>query len=270
MATRERSGLFQGLSFPGGKWTARTFGVIVGILAWYLVAIVFPEDLLPFPLEAVEASIELLESGIVAKHLWATISRTIWGFLGATILGVGLGVIMGLSDYGEQFTTPYIVIGLAMPGIAWAAIMTIIFGLASVAPIAATTVTVFPFISLNVWKGVENIDVDLIQMSRSFGVSWPRLIRRTILPSVAPALFTALRIGIAISWKVETNAEIFASKTGVGIRALQAFDGYRYDEAMAWAAIFLVIVVLLEFLVLRPLERKVFEYRPEADFDVVR
>lgn len=251
------------------KWRARGFSVLLGLGAWLGIAYYFPMGLFPGPFDTVVASIELLQSGIVWEHLEATLVRTFAGFLGAAILGVGLGVAMGIHGYSEHFITPYIIIALSVPGIAWAAIITIIFGFGFMGPVLATTLTVFPYIALRVWKGVENIDTDVIEMSHSFGISRRRLVRRMILPSVAPALFTAARFGLAISWKVETQAEIFASNTGVGIRSLEAFSRYQYSRAMAWAVVFVVIILALEVFVIRPLERRMFEYRQDANFDVL-
>ena len=260
---------FPEFDLPGVKLIPWTLGVILGLATWYAIAIIFPMGLLPNPHETAIASYELIRSGNVWPHLWATLFRTFWGFAGAAILGIAAGVFMGINDFGEDFVTPYIMIAVSIPGIAWAAITTLIVGFGTLAPILATVVTVFPYMALNVWKGVENIDTDLIAMSRSFTTSRPRLLVHMIIPSVAPAVFTALRFGLAISWKVETAAELFASNTGMGIRAIEAFRFYDFQGAMAWSIIFVVFIVLVEVLILRPLERKVFEYRPEADFDVL-
>jgi NitT/TauT family transport system permease protein len=269
MATRSNSFRNPIRVAVGDKWAARIIGVGLGVLAWWLVTAIFPRGLFPGPLETVYASQELIASGIVYTHMEATFSRTFAGFIGAFLVGAAIGIVMGINNFGEHFSTPVIIIALSVPGIAWAAITTIIFGFGAIAPIVATAVTVFPYISLRIWKGVEDIDPTLIRMSRSFDISRLRLLRRMILPSVAPALFTAVRFGLAISWKIETQAEIFASNSGVGYRAIEAFSRYQYDTAMAWAVVFVVIVFILEMAILRPLERKVFAYRQEADFDVL-
>ncbi|MFA1610938.1 ABC transporter permease [Halobellus rubicundus] len=269
MATSSRSSRIPFRSTIGDAWAARIIGLVGGLAAWYLVTIVFPRGLFPGPMETVTASVELLASGVVWTHMEATFFRTFLGFIGAFFVGAAIGIAMGINNFGEQFSTPIIIIALSIPGIAWAAITTIIFGFGIAAPVVATAVTVFPYISLRIWKGVEDIDPTLIRMSRSFDISRGRLLRRMILPSIAPALFTAVRFGLAISWKIETQAEIFASNSGVGYRAIEAFSRYQYDTAMAWAVVFVVIVFALEMLVLRPLERKVFAYRKEADFSVL-
>ena len=269
MSTSSRSFPIPLRSTIDDKWVAAIVSAALGLAAWWLVTLVFPRGLFPGPIETVNASVELLASGVVWTHMEATFFRTFLGFIGAFFVGGALGVAMGINNFGEHFSTPIIVIALSVPGIAWAAITTIIFGFGVAAPVIATAVTAFPYISLRIWKGVEDIEPNLIKMSRSFGISRTRLLRRMILPSVAPALFTAVRFGLAISWKIETQAEIFASNSGVGHRAIEAFSRYQYDTAMAWAAVFVVVVFLLEMAILRPLERKVFAYRQEADFGVL-
>lgn len=269
MATRERTFHLPGFDALRSKYMAWSVGIAIGIGGWLAIAAVFPMGLFPTPIESIVATEELMQTNSVWDHIWGTLSRSFIGFLGAALIGISLGVIMGLSNFGERFSTPYVVIGLAIPGIAWAAIWTIVLGLGGEAAILATTVTVFPYITLNVWKGVENIDTDLIKMSRSFGISRSRLLKRMVLPSVAPALFTASRFGVAIAWKAETAAELFATQNGIGKRAFETFARYQYDTTMAWAIVFVVVIILFEFLVFRPLERRVFSYRQDADFDVI-
>ena len=269
MATQEPTLTLPGVGQFRSKYIAWTVGLGVGIGGWLAVAAWVPMGLFPTPSETLTASIELLGTNRVWEHTWATLSRSILGFFGAALIGISLGVIMGLSNFGERFATPYVVIGLSIPGIAWAAIWTIVLGLGGEAAVLATIVTVFPYVTLNVWKGVENIDTDLIKMSRSFGISRNRLLKRMVLPSVAPALFTATRFGLAIAWKAETAAELFATSNGIGKRALETFARYQYDTTVAWAVVFVIIIIGFEFLIFRPLEKRVFSYRQDADFDVL-
>lgn len=269
MATRGRTIHLPDVEDLRGMYLNWGIAAGIGLGGWLAIAAAFPMGLFPTPVEAVTASWELVQTKSFLKHVGGTLSRSLWGFLGAAIIGISVGIVMGLSNFGERFSTPYVIIGLSIPGIAWAAIWTIVLGLGGEAAILATIVTVFPYITLNVWKGVENIDTDLIKMSRSFGISRSRLLRRMVLPSVAPALFTATRFGVAIAWKVETAAELFATQNGIGKRAFETFARYQYDTTMAWAFVFIVIIVLFEFGIFRPIERRVFAYRQDVDFGVL-
>lgn len=257
------------INVPFSNQVARVFGLALGVVLWTAVAAVFPEQLMPFPWELISLTADLFVRGVVFENLWFTLLGTMLGFVGALILGGGIGVVMGTTRYGQGFSTPYVIVGLSIPAVAWAAAATISIGLSIWAPIAAATLTVFPYIAINVWKGVEQIEMDQIHMSNSFDVSNQRILTRLILPSIAPALFSAFRFGIAISWKVVTITEIFAASQGIGYKLFQSYQYYKFDDTWAWACVFFIVILIFEYLIFRPIERKVFEYRPETELDLI-
>lgn len=261
--------VLQDVPLLAGNMPARIFGIGLGILGWYLLALVFPNELMPYPYETVQLVLDLFRSGAVVEHLSITFQRTIAGFVGSVILGGGLGILLGLNTFGRKFFTPYVVVGLSMPAVTWAAVATLIFGFGFLSPVTATILTTFPYIAINVWKGVENIDVDLIEMSNAFEISKPRILWRVLLRDTAPALFSAGRFGLAISWKIVTLAEIFASSSGIGYKLIQAYELYKFEEAWAWAAVFMIVILLIEYGVFKPLERRVYKYREEMSFAAI-
>lgn len=251
------------------KLTARLFGLLLGLLGWMALASIFPNQLMPFPYETLDLAWGLIESGQAWPNLKATLLRTFWGFIGSMILGTVLGVFMGINNYSQRFFTPYVVIGLSVPAIAWAAVTTIIYGFSIMAPVIATVLTTFPYVAINVWKGVENLEAELIDMSKSFQISNRRMLRRMILPSAAPFLFSSFRFGLAISWKIVTIAEIFAASSGVGYKLMQSYQLYQFETAWAWASLFIIVILAIEYGIIKPIERRVFEYRHDADFALI-
>ena len=49
-------------------------------------------------------------------------------------------------------------------------------------------VFVFPYVAVNVFEGVKNIDRELLDMGRAFKVQRSAMIRRIVLPSLTPYL----------------------------------------------------------------------------------
>lgn len=274
MATKDSGLLGRGKRFITSQqfidWGgARGFGILLGLLGWMGIAMVFPNRLMPFPLETLSLTWDLIRTGTAFPNLIATMWRTLWGLLGAMIIGTSFGILMGINGYGEQFFKPYVIIGLSIPAIAWAAVTTLIFGFNLLAPVGATILTTFPYIAINVWKGVETIEADIITMSQSFNVSRLRILYRLIIPSTAPFLFSAFRFGLSISWKVVTIAEIFAASNGIGYQLVQAYTTYQFGQAWAWAILFIIVILVIEYGFVKPLEHRVFEYRKDADFTLL-
>jgi ABC-type nitrate/sulfonate/bicarbonate transport system permease component len=267
MATKE-SNILSDLPIPDSTG-ARIFGIVMGFVGWTALASVFPNQLMPFPVETIGLAWGLVERGVAWSNLAATLSRTFWGFLGSMALGIFVGVIMGVNNYGQKFSTPYVFIGLSIPAIAWAAVTTLVYGFSIMAPVMATVLTTFPYIAINVWKGVEAIEADLINMSKAFNISRKRMLTRLIIPSAAPFLFSAFRFGLAISWKIVTIAELFAASSGVGYKLMQSYQLYKFEEAWAWAILFIIVILIIEYGLVKPLEKRVFEYRRDADFNLL-
>lgn len=251
------------------KWFARILGIAVGLVLWFWLASVFPNQLMPYPLEVFEITWGLVVSGTATEHLSITLLRTFLGFLGSMLFALVFGVMMGTTDYWERFNLPFVLVGVSIPAVAWAAITTVIFGFQLSATVVATVLTVTPFITIYIWRAVSQIDADLVEMATAFEVSRWRVLSRIILRSIAPTIFAMFRFSLAISWKIVLISETFASSSGIGNRLIAAYQRYRFEEAWAWALVFMVIILLIEYVLFKPLERRAFRYRREADFDKV-
>jgi ABC-type nitrate/sulfonate/bicarbonate transport system permease component len=269
MATEQRDGIVGSLDDNVQRWAPRVLAIVLTYGLWYGTASIFPENLMPYPVETLGLAWGLYASGAAIEQLIPTLSRIAVAFVCAMTIGILLGIAMGSTDFGQKYFSPFVVIGLALPSIALAAISRLIFGFTFIAPVIAATVAVFPFITVNIWKGVENVDQELLEMSSAFDISNRRLLRRVIIPNTAPSLFAAIRFGLALSWKVVTVVEVFAASNGIGFMVSSAYDSFRFAEAFAWAVVFMVIVIFVEYLVLKPLERRMFEYRQDVELDLV-
>ncbi|MFB6187389.1 MAG: ABC transporter permease, partial [Halobacteriaceae archaeon] len=167
--TRELIAQVEELNFE--KWFPRVLGIILAYLGWYVLATFFPNELMPYPIETVMFTAQVIVSSSFIHHLEMTLTRTVLGFIGSMIIGSAFGIVMGINDFGSKFFTPYVILGLSIPAVAWAAVSTVIFGFSIATPVVATILTTFPFVAVNIWKGVESLEQDLINMSESFDIS---------------------------------------------------------------------------------------------------
>lgn len=259
-----------------GLWgSARGIGIGLGILLWYALALNFPRNLLPGPFQTLGLAWGLITSGSAWLHVASTLQAVVFAFIFALALGGLMGLFMGINRFGTNFFTPYVNIGLSIPGLAWAATFFVIFhfqtfiGSVEIAPVLATTATVTPYLAINIWKGVESIENDLLEMATAFEISPQRQIRHVIVPNIAQDLFAAFRFGIAISWKVVTVAEFFAAQTGVGYMAMATYQVYNYEGTWAWAATFIIVILIIEYGIFRPIEEIVFDYREDAELSMI-
>jgi NitT/TauT family transport system permease protein len=235
-----------------------------------LSAFVFQPDtageitLLPTPITVLKEMWEALGRDDFWVNVFATLQHLAIGFTLAFVMGTTIGIAMGRSTYWDGFFRDYVMLTLTTPGLVFALICVMIFGLAGVGPIVAIVLTSFAHITVNVVEGVRAIPRDLMDMATAYGVRRSTRIRNIVLPAVAPFLFTAIRYGFAIAWKITALTELFGRTDGVGIQIRTAFDFFDIGAVLAWAFFLVGFALVMERLVLQRLERRFFRWRPKA------
>lgn len=250
-------------------WRIAGYALFVGI--WFgLSAFVFQPDtageltLLPTPITVLKEMWEALGRDDFWVNVFATLQHLAIGFTLAFVMGTTIGIAMGRSTYWDGFFRDYVMLTLTTPGLVFALICVMIFGLDPVGPIVAIVLTSFAHITVNVVEGVRAIPRDLMDMATAYGVPRSTRIRNIVLPAVAPFLFTAIRYGFAIAWKITALTELFGRTDGVGIQIRTAFDFFDIGGVLAWAFFLVGFALVMERLVLQRLERRFFRWRPKA------
>jgi ABC-type nitrate/sulfonate/bicarbonate transport system permease component len=181
------------------RWrlVARTaFPFLVVALAWEATAHlgVFPRKLFP-PLEEVAAALlRLTADGGLPHHVLDTLVRLLAGFALAAAAGVAIGFAMGRSRRAEDVFLPLISIGAPIPGLAYAPLFLLWFGLGNVtAVLLVAFVSAFPII-FNTWTGVKAVKEVWVRSAQAMGADDRRLLHHVILPGALPYMLTGLRL----------------------------------------------------------------------------
>ena len=92
-------------------------------------------------------------------------------------------------------------------------------------------------------------------MSDAFRV--PRMRRAThlLVGGAMSSAVTGVRLAFMTSWNSLLIVEWFGTTSGVGWRARFWYDALRFPGFVAWILLFVVFITLLDWLVLRRLER---------------
>jgi NitT/TauT family transport system permease protein len=70
-------------------------------------------------------------------------------------------------------------------------------------------------------------------------------------------------MSFAVAWKVEALTEVFGGTNGVGFQIRNEYQLFNITGVIAWMALFIVFMLLVERLVLRKLENRILAWRPE-------
>jgi NitT/TauT family transport system permease protein len=249
-----------GLAGESRLWIiARTaFPFLVVAALWEITAHLglFPRKLFP-PLEQVaDAFVRLTASGILPHHVLDTLVRLIAGFALAALVGVAIGFAMGRSRRAEDVFLPLVSIGAPIPGLAYAPLFLLWFGLGNFSAVLLVAfVSTFPII-FNTWTGVKAVKEIWVRSAQAMGADNRRLFHHVILPGALPYTLTGLRLGLAQAWRILVGVEMLAAVPwGLGWMIFGAREFLNTDVMLAGVVVIGVIGLALEKLVFQRLER---------------
>lgn len=252
--------------FAAIKRWQRTGALILGWVAflgiWALLSrfIVGPY-LLPHPLAIGSHMWEIIRDGQFIPHFLSSILKVFAGFGMAVLIGTPIGYFMGRSRYWKAFFHDPVMVAGSVPGITYAVMALVIFGISLEGPILAVALISMPYVALNVAEGIEGVDRKLIDMSRAYRRGERDILRHVLIPSIMPFAFAGVRLSFALAWKVEQLTEVFGSSTGIGFKIRQEFEDFSITGVLAWVLLFIGFMLLIERFVLVRLERRLFRWR---------
>ena len=246
-AARERLRLIVRNIFP--------FAVVGGI--WEIVALagIFPRRLFPTLEDVASSFVHLTISGILPHHAIDTVIRLLSGFALAGIFGVTIGVLMARSRRAEDIFLPLVSICAPIPGLAYAPLFLLWFGLGNLSSVLLVGfVSAFPII-FNSWTGVKAVKEIWVRSAQAMGANDQRLFRHVILPGALPYILTGLRLGLAQAWRILVAVEMLAAVPwGLGWLIFGARKFLNTDTMMAGIVVIALIGLALEKFVFQKIE----------------
>jgi NitT/TauT family transport system permease protein len=247
-----------------GRIVPPLLAVLSVIAVWWLLYLIYPR-LLPGPVSTMREAVRLVSDGTFFFHMYQSLRRVFVGSLVAMFLSVGVGIYMGTVVMGERFFQPLVVLGLTIPGLMWALIAVMLFGINEWSPYFAVTVTIFPMLVINIWAGVKALDKELIDMSSVFHFTPWMKISQVIIPQLLPNIFAATRYGLGLAWKVVVVVEMFGTSNGVGYQVMKSYQVFNMEGVIAWTLTFVAAMIVLEYGVINFAERRLTAWRPKID-----
>ena len=240
----------------------RTVSFALAFVFWELLALLLPSSILPGPIETTVVLWQNLADGDVFEHLWITLLRVFGGLALALAIAVPVGVLMGVHRAAEGILDIWVMVAMTIPSLCYALICFIWLGLNEFAAIVAIAITAAPSIAINVWEGVKGIDVKLIQMARAYEADRPQVFARVLMPQVMPYIMASLRFGLGIIWKITVFVELIGRPSGVGFKLFYWYQLADMKQVLAWTLLFTLVMLLIELVALKQLERYLFSWRP--------
>ncbi len=179
----------------------------------------------------------------LALQIFASLTRVAVGFTLSSIVGIGLGILIGSSRLMYDALDPIFQVLRTVPPLAWLPIALAAFREAEPSAIFVIFITSIWPIIINTTVGVQQVPQDYRNVSRVLQLSKTEYFFNILFPAAVPYIFTGLRIGIGLSWLAIVAAEMLVGGVGIGFFIWDAYNSSKMSEIIL-ALIYVVIVGL--------------------------
>lgn len=238
---------------------AISFGAL--LVLWQVGAWLADPRLLPPPAIVAVKLGAAIADGTLPYHVAITLARVAASFALAMLIGTAIGLAMGRRPRLDRIFDGWLVLFLNVPALVTIVLCYVWFGLVEAAAIAAVAVNKIPTVVVTVREGARALSRDNLEMAQVFRFGPLKTLRHVILPELYPFLIAAARSGLALVWKIVLVVELLGRSNGVGFQINVFFNFFDVAGILAYTIAFVVVIQMIEWFVLRPLEIRAGQWR---------
>lgn len=239
----------------------RSASLLALLLVWQGVVVLWHPDLLPAPQQVAVRFWSEWQSGVLPENLAITLLRVTASFGLAVIAGLLLGALMGRFHRIDEWLDAPLTLSLNMPALVVIILSFLWVGLNETAVIVAVVLNKTPTMAVIFREGVRAVDKGLLEVAAVHQLSRWRRFWFVWLPQIYPYFLAATRSGLALVWKIVLVVELLGASSGMGFKLGEFFQFFEIDAILAYALSFVVVIVILEALLIRPWESRVMRWR---------
>ncbi|HUQ59247.1 MAG TPA: ABC transporter permease [Lentzea sp.] len=232
------------------------------VLLWQLASStgVLPPEKLASPLTVAQSAGELIADGQLVDAFLVSLGRVFFGFLVGGLVGVALGLVSGLSRWGQTLLDPPVQMLRTLPHLGLIPLFILWFGIGEEPKLALVAAGVAFPLYLNLHSGIRQTDPGLVEAARVLGYSRVERVVHVVLPSAVPQTLVGLRIALGSAWLSLIVGEQVNADSGLGFLINNAREFLRTDVVVVGLVVYALLGLSTDALV-RLLERRVLRWR---------
>ena len=244
------------------KWHLPTVFVVIILLAlWQIASFKVGDYLLPNLLSILSGFIQIISTGVIWVHVFATLFRVLIGFS----LAVFASLILILFAYkwknARMIIKDFNSILNSVSVFVWIVLALIWFGITNSATIFTTLMVTLPILLSNLLEGMEHIDKRFLEVGSVYKFSKINEFKNIVLPSIFPSFIGGMRAGFGLGLKISVVAEMFGVTTGIGYILNYSREILSTNMVFVWAIILIIIMIIIDKLIFENLTKKVKKWQ---------
>ncbi|HAE88724.1 MAG TPA: sulfonate ABC transporter permease [Clostridiales bacterium] len=202
------------------------------------------------PSKMLDSFKSLSASGVLWKHVSATLSETVIGFLSATVIGLVVAVVLWSVEPLRRILEPYIVVLNALPKIALGPIIIIWVGAGKAAIVVMAILISVVITIINILNGFLSVDKDKILLMKTLSASRVQILFKLVLPSNLSNVIAALKVNVGMAWVGTIMGEYLVSREGLGYLIVYGGQVFNLSLVMCSTLILTILAAIMYFCVL--------------------
>lgn len=175
----------------------------------------------------------------------ASLQRVLIGYSIASVVGIGVGILVGLNVFLNKALDPLFQFLRTVPPLAWVPLALAALQQNQPAALFVIFITAVWPILINTAVGVQQIPQDYINVRKVLQLKPQKFFFKILIPSALPYIFTGLRIAIGLAWLAIIAAEIVMSGiVGIGFFIWDSYQN-NYISDIILALIYIGAIGLL-------------------------
>ncbi|MSQ74911.1 MAG: ABC transporter permease [Rhodoferax sp.] len=248
-----------------------TTGWSLAVLALFLLAWQFmpgligvPEFVLPPPTRVGAEAVRIWQTERLLWHAGITALEVVIGFVLGALLGAIIGYALGLWPRVEAVLSPYLLALQIAPKVAFAPLFVMWLGYTVYPKVLVAVLIVFFPVLINVLSAMRLVDIDMVNLARSFSATRWQVFRNIEYPTTLPALFSGLRIASTLAVIGVVVGELVGGNMGLGYM-LVFFEGQGNTAAVFVIIGALTVIGIAAYYAVVLAERRILHYLPGPD-----
>jgi NitT/TauT family transport system permease protein len=198
------------------SWSLAVLVLFLAVWQWGPALVGVPDFVLPNLSKVCAEAVRIWSSERLLWHAGITAAEVVIGFILGSILGALMGYALGLSPRVEAVLSPYLLALQIAPKVAFAPLFVMWMGYTMYPKILVAVLIVFFPVLINVLSAMRTMDVDMINLARSFSATRLQVFRNVEFPTTMPALFSGLRIASTLAVIGVVVGELVGGNMGLG------------------------------------------------------
>ena len=192
---------------------------------------------MPGPIETLEFFfdhfVEKIGPGTIPYHAIMSLKRVIPAYIGASAVGVVLGLLMAMYWPVDAIVRPIFSIVRPIPPVAWIPLAILWFGINDESKYFLIALATLVSVLQNAYDGAKAADQQLVGVAKMLGANDKNVFLTVVLPGAVPYIFAGLQLGLNAAWGQVVGSEMIRSVDGLGWIIIRGTDNNNVLQELA-------------------------------------